>query len=96
METPIKIYVDNVAAIHVARNNFGRTTTRHVNVRYHFVRELVADGIIEVMFIRTKENPSDIPLTKNCDRTDFKRHENGLVDEIPEKFLEELRSKAKA
>ena len=95
VETPIKIYIDNVAAIHVARNNFGRTTTRHVNVRYHFVRELVADGVIEVMFIRTKENPSDI-LTKNCDRTDFKRHEKGLVEDIPEKFLAELREMANA
>ena len=93
VETPIKVYVDNVAAIHVARNNFGRTTTRHVNVRYHFVRELVAEGIIEVMFIKTKENPSDI-LTKNCDRTDFNRHEKGLVENIPEKFLEELRKMA--
>ena len=84
--------MDNVAAIHVARNNFGRTTTRHVSVRYHFVRELVADGTIEIVFIRTKENPSDI-MTKNCDRADFVRHEG--VEDIPDHLLEELRRLAK-
>ena len=89
VELPMKVYVDNIAAIHVARNNFARTTTRHVNVRYHFVRELIADGTIEVLFIRTKENLSDI-LTKNCDRATFERHEGGLVEEIPEELLKEL------
>ena len=52
VELPMRVYVDNVAAIHVARNNFARTTTRHVNVRYHFVRELIADGTVEVLFIQ--------------------------------------------
>ena len=85
VELPMKVYVDNVAAIHVANNNFARTTTRHVNVRYHHVRELIADGMVEVVFIRTKDNTSDI-LTKNCERVIFVRHEGSLVDDVPKEL----------
>jgi len=86
VEIPMKIYVDNVAAIYIARNNIGRKTTRHINIRYHFVRELVADGLVEVLFIRTKLNTSDI-MTKNCDKVTFNRHEEDLVEDVPDELL---------
>ena len=53
------------------------------------MRELIADETIEVLFIRTKENLSDI-LTKNWDCATFEKHEGELVEEIQEELLREL------
>ena len=86
VEVPIKIYVDNIAAIYVARNNTGKLKTRHINVRYHFVRELVNKGEVEIIFIRSEKNRSDI-MTKNCDREIFGSHEGTLIVELPKKFI---------
>ena len=86
-ELPIKVHIDNIGAIYIARNNVGRTTTRHVNIRYHYVRELVEQKIIEVVFIKTKDNTSDI-MTKNCDKKDYTKHEDTLVKDINETDVE--------
>lgn len=60
---PVKIYVDNVGAIYIANNNVTRRT-KHIDVRYHIIREHIEDGIIKLQFIRSDENLSDI-FTKN-------------------------------
>jgi hypothetical protein len=54
--------------------------TRHVNTRYHFVRENLDDGIIKIEFIKSVENQLDI-FTKSVTQEIYKRH--------VEKFLEE-------
>ena len=88
----IPVYVDNVAAIYIARNNIGRTTTHHVNVCYHFVCDLVADGTIEILFIKNHLNTSDI-FTQNCEKGDFTTHESTRVKEIPPELLQAKPSK---
>ena len=40
VKLPICIFCDKVGAIQMVRNNTSGTGTRHINVRYHFVREL--------------------------------------------------------
>ena len=87
LKLPVKVFVDNQSAIQMVRNNRSGAGTKHVNCRYHFVRELVADGMIEILFIRTKDNTSDI-LTKNCPKNIFERHEEKLVAEVPEELLD--------
>ena len=37
---------------------------KHIDTRYHFVREFVEEGFIKIIFVRTKENRSD-GFTKN-------------------------------
>ncbi len=90
VKTPIKIYVDNIGAIHMARNNMGGAGTRHVNVRYHFVRELHEQGMIELIFVRSEDNEADT-MTKNPTQAEFERHTPKMVGVVPE----ELRSKNK-
>jgi len=36
---------------------------KHINVRFHFIREILDEGDIELQIIHTKENPADM-LTK--------------------------------
>lgn len=55
--------VDNQGAIYVAKNLESRRT-RHIHVRYHYVRELLQLGIIEIDYIETENNLADY-LTKS-------------------------------
>lgn len=64
VKTPIMVRVDNVGAIFMAENVTTSQRTRHVDIRYNFVREFVEDGFIDIVFVRTDENLSD-GFTKN-------------------------------
>jgi hypothetical protein len=80
IDFPINIVVDNIGAIYMAENNMSNNQTKHVNTRYHVVRELIEDGMIKVEFIRSENNDSDI-FTKNLGRELFKKHSNKFMDE---------------
>ena len=82
VDTPIKIFIDNVGAIHMARNNLGHSETRHMNIKLHFVRELHGD-VIELCFVKSAENEADI-MTKNATRAEHDRHSTKLISEVPE------------
>jgi hypothetical protein len=70
---PIKLHVDNIGAIYMADNGMSGNRTKHVDVRYHYVRELIEDGIVKVEFVRSEENDSD-PLTKNLGTELYEKH----------------------
>ena len=38
--------------------------TKHIDIRYRFVNEMVIDGFLKIVFVKTKENVADI-FTKN-------------------------------
>ena len=64
---PLTILCDNQGAIALAKDNKFHARTKHIDLRYHFVREAVEDGKIKVAYIPTDENVSDIftkPLAK--------------------------------
>jgi hypothetical protein len=65
--------VDNIGAIYMVENNMSNNQTKHVNTRYHFVRELIEDGKVKVEFERSEINDSDI-FTKNLRGESFKKH----------------------
>ena len=51
-----------MSAIYLAKNQVYNVRTKHIDVRYHFVRDIL-EGDIELQKIHTKENPADM-LTK--------------------------------
>ena len=57
------IHVDNQAAQQMAMNPVHHQRTKHIDVRYHFVRERVQTKEIELQHVSTKENLADI-MTK--------------------------------
>ena len=61
---PIKLQVDNVGAILLANNYSVSERTKHVDLRAHFVRDMIKDQVIELNFVKSAENDSDI-MTKN-------------------------------
>jgi hypothetical protein len=73
--------VDNKSAILLIKNPVLNSQSRHIEVKYHLVRESTSQGLITVEFIGTKDQLGDI-LTKSLDRVKFKelRNKIGLVD----------------
>jgi hypothetical protein len=69
---PTTIYEDNTAAIHLANAALGQwhPRTRHVDVRYKFVKERVRSREVELVYVKTTNQVADI-LTKNLGTTQF-------------------------
>ena len=67
----LELYSDSQSAIHLAKNQvFHARTTKHIDVRYHFVREILEEEEIVLQKIHTTENPADM-LIKVVTRTKF-------------------------
>jgi hypothetical protein len=64
IDLPITIYCDNVGAIFMTENASATSRTKHVDARYHYVREFVEDGFIRIIFVKSENNKSDW-FTKN-------------------------------
>ncbi|GJW14106.1 retrotransposon protein, putative, ty1-copia subclass [Tanacetum coccineum] len=56
---PVIVNCDNQSAIHLSRNAMFHERTKHINVSYHFIREIVESKEIEVAKIGTKDNAAD-------------------------------------
>jgi hypothetical protein len=73
VKKPMILEVDNKGANDLAHNWSIGGRTRHVDVKYHFLRELKENGIILVKWILQEENSSDL-FTKNLATTSFIKH----------------------
>lgn len=62
--TPLAIMVDNQAAISMAKNVSSSSRTKHIDMKYHFVRECVSSGIVTVAHCASVDMLADV-LTKS-------------------------------
>jgi hypothetical protein len=58
-----RLYCDNESAIHLANNSTFHLKTKHIQLRYHFIRSILEDGHLKLEKIHTSQNPADM-LTK--------------------------------
>ncbi|GJQ94275.1 retrovirus-related pol polyprotein from transposon TNT 1-94 [Tanacetum coccineum] len=56
----IPLYYDNKSAIALCCNNVQHSRAKHIDVRYHFIKEQVENGIVELYFVRTEYQLDDI------------------------------------
>ena len=66
----IPIYCDNTSAIAIANNPVLHSKTKHIEIRYHFIRDHVMNGDIELHFVPTEYQSADL-FTKPLDETRF-------------------------
>lgn len=62
-----KIYCDNESAIKLSLSDAFRPRTKHIDIRYHHLREKVECGVIDILHVPTEENVADMltkPVTK--------------------------------
>jgi Reverse transcriptase (RNA-dependent DNA polymerase) len=53
------IYGDNTAAITVGNMSYGTRRSRHINVRFHNVKNAVKEEVVKLEYIPTKSNKAD-------------------------------------
>ncbi|GKB40503.1 hypothetical protein Tco_0885445 [Tanacetum coccineum] len=59
----VAVNCDNQGAIHLSRNHVFHERTTHINVRYHFIREVLEAKTVKVLKVGTEHNAADA-LTK--------------------------------
>ncbi|GKA82040.1 retrovirus-related pol polyprotein from transposon TNT 1-94 [Tanacetum coccineum] len=81
----IPLYCDNKSAIALCCNNVQHSRAKHIDIRYHFIKEQVENGIIELYFVRTKYQLADIfPKPLPRDRYNFLIDKLGMKSMSPE------------
>ena len=73
----LKVHCDSMSAIYLAKNQVYHARTKHIDVKYHFVRDVLEDGDIGVKQIYTKDNLADM-LTKVIPGVKFNHCKNLL------------------
>ncbi|GJT28411.1 retrovirus-related pol polyprotein from transposon TNT 1-94 [Tanacetum coccineum] len=73
----IPLYCDNKSVIALCCNNVQHSRAKHIDICYHFIKEQVENGIVELYFVRTEYQLANI-FTKPLPRERF----NFLIDKI--------------
>ncbi|KAK2991758.1 hypothetical protein RJ640_015492 [Escallonia rubra] len=67
-----QIYVDNKSAIALAKNPVFHDRSKHIDTRYHFIRESIAKKQVQVKFVKSEDQDADI-FTKPLNREVFEK-----------------------
>ncbi|UYV66573.1 hypothetical protein LAZ67_4002149, partial [Cordylochernes scorpioides] len=70
---PTVLKTDNQGAQQLARNPVYHARTKHIDIKWHFIRSICSDGLVEVVHTPTQENVADI-LTKGLPRFLYEKH----------------------
>jgi hypothetical protein len=57
---PVKVFEDNQGCLALAKNFMITKRSKHIRIKYHYVRQQVKDKIIEMEYVNTKNNIADI------------------------------------
>ena len=69
-DSPPLLHGDNQGAIALATNPVAHRRTKHIDIRHHYLRELVEDKTFQLQYVPTASNLADI-LTKNLPKEAF-------------------------
>ena len=90
---PIVVKVDNIGAIFMCENVTATARSRHIDARYHYIREYIEDGIIKIQFVCTKENLADV-YTKNTKSEEYNSVHDYMVDRSQFEIREGVKSRS--
>nr|GFB42910.1 retrotransposon protein, putative, unclassified [Tanacetum cinerariifolium] len=81
----IPMYCDNKSAIALCCNNVQHSRSKHIDIRYHFIKEQVEQGVIELYFVNTECQLEDL-FTKvlGRGRIEFLTNKLGMRSFTPE------------
>ena len=65
-----ELHCDSQSAIQLAKNPVFHAKTKHIDVKYHFIKKVLEDKQLLIVKIHTKDNPFDL-LTKGLPREGF-------------------------
>ena len=67
----ITVYCDNQSTIHLTKNQMYHERTKHIDIKLHFIRDIISQGRVLVEKIHTDDNPADM-FTKPVTSIKFK------------------------
>ncbi|GJX27815.1 retrotransposon protein, putative, ty1-copia subclass [Tanacetum coccineum] len=81
----IPMYCDNKSAIALCCNNVQHSRSKHIDIRFHFIKEQVENGVVELYFVNTEYQLADI-FTKALgrERIEFLINKLGMRSFTPE------------
>nr|GEY02754.1 hypothetical protein [Tanacetum cinerariifolium] len=81
----ISMYCDNKSAIALCCNNVQHSRSKHIDIRYHFMKEQVENGVIKLYFVNTEYQLANL-FTKALgrDRIEFLINKLGMRSFTPE------------
>ena len=57
---PMLVLIDNIGAIEMLDLKTNKCHTKHVDTRYHWIREFVEDNIVNVKYVKSEDNVSGL------------------------------------
>ena len=69
----VRMHCDSQSALLLAQNSIYHARMKHINIRYHWIVELVEEDEVELVKVHTKENLVDA-LTKIFSQDSFRRY----------------------
>ncbi|GJV58596.1 hypothetical protein Tco_1459601 [Tanacetum coccineum] len=81
----IPMYYDNKSAISLCFNNVQHSRSKHIDIRFHFIKEKVENGVVELYFASTEYQLADIFTKALCrERIEFLINKLGMRSFTPE------------
>jgi len=65
------VFCDNQSIVRLTNDRIFHERTKHIDIRYHFARDVISKGNVLVKKISTEANPADM-LTKHLSIAKFK------------------------
>ena len=77
----ILVFEDNMGALFLAKNQADHRRSKHIDVRYHFTRFYVQEGVVDIQKLDTRDMIADV-FTKALPRVRFEelRAKLGVMD----------------
>ena len=71
-QNALTLYCDNMSAINISKNPVQHSKTKHIDIRHHYIRDLVENKIVTLEHVGTKEQVADI-FTQALDAVQFEK-----------------------
>ncbi|KAH9649108.1 Integrase catalytic domain-containing protein [Citrus sinensis] len=67
----VEVHCDSSSTIYLSKNPAHREKTKHIDIKLHFIRNVISKGVISMVKVHTDDNPADM-LTKVVTTAKFK------------------------
>ncbi|GJS60248.1 hypothetical protein Tco_0655032 [Tanacetum coccineum] len=79
------MYCDNKSVIALCCNNVQHSRSKHIDIRFHFIKEQVENGVVELYFVNTEYQLADIFIKPLAEKEiEFLINKLGMRSFLPE------------